>query len=443
MEYRVYFDEYGNRPLTDCISSFKSFKKRHEDVKFVYTLREDDLLKADLSEQVNKTQKIIDTLKDFDIEKDDFVISFLHDKTGTVNNNQSCKMLYELSKKFDEYSIGIEAGDVTWSVEQIAKSNAKLDHIANEIKSKNLSPAEMLMYAYSIITQLPYKKESSADSVYLSREIYGILNSDKIVCVGYVELFREIISRLNIENNVKCFKNHVNLIGKRTELHENCIIYIKDEKYGIDGYYYFDPTADSIASDKIKNKLLHFLLPIGEIASLNQIIAHAPFLDGEQVKYVTGRYNNIACSNRPYFENYSSVYSQGATLTEQFLDFLQKDEQTVKLVDKYFGNIPIKDLYTADRKIVWSILKKRSSTLSVVRMLDMIKNVQAKMRPTVTKAETLQRVEKIYDTNRVLCKSRFKSRTGVCFSEYQHNILKKLQKEKRFSIKDMEVASTK
>ena len=436
MEIRVYFDEYGNKPFTECANSFKSLKKTYNDVKFVYTLREFDLVKYDLKSHVSKTQDIINKLNVSGINKDEFVISFLHDKTGNVNSNQSCKMLFELTKKFGEYNIGIEAGDITWNVEQIAKSNARLNHIADEIKSKNLSPVENLMYAYNIITKLPYKKENPTDSVYLSREVFGVLNSDKIVCVGYVELFRELISRLNMEQNVKCFKNHVNLIGKRTELHENCIIYIKDKKYGIDGYYYFDPTADSVTKDNVHNKLLHFLLPIDKIASLNHIVACAQYLDGEQVKYTTGRYNNINSYKRPYYESYSSVYSQGATLTEQFLDFMQKDEHILQMLNKHFGKYTIKDLYNADKKVVWSILKKRSPSINIVKMLDIIKNVQTKMHPTITKNETLQRVEKIYDTNRVICKSSFKPCTTVCFSKYQYNILKQLQKEKKFMFED-------
>ena len=51
MEIRVYFDEYGNKPFTECANSFKSLKKTYNDVKFVYTLREFDLVKYDLKEK--------------------------------------------------------------------------------------------------------------------------------------------------------------------------------------------------------------------------------------------------------------------------------------------------------------------------------------------------------------------------------------------------------
>ena len=49
-----------------------------------------------------------------------------------------------------------------------------------------------------IATNRPYKDTKNDSSV--PRTIYGVLTSDEIVCVGYCELFKEIVKRLNLKD---------------------------------------------------------------------------------------------------------------------------------------------------------------------------------------------------------------------------------------------------
>ena len=80
MEKRYYYDATKNYSFDNYVSRFKTLRQQG-DVKFIYILREEDLLKGDLNCQIEKINKIIKLLTKNGIKKDEFIISFLHDKT--------------------------------------------------------------------------------------------------------------------------------------------------------------------------------------------------------------------------------------------------------------------------------------------------------------------------------------------------------------------------
>ena len=170
MEQKYYYDATKGYSFDSYVKFFRSLRQKGN-AKFVYTLREEDLLKGDIMSQIENINIIIKKLKKSGIDKNEIVISFLHDKSYKTNSNESCKVLYELEQHFSGYKIGIEAGDVTWSSEQIVNANKKLDKIVEDIKSKNLSKLEQLFLAYSIITQKIYREASNNESLYISREV--------------------------------------------------------------------------------------------------------------------------------------------------------------------------------------------------------------------------------------------------------------------------------
>ena len=155
----------------------------------------------------------------------------------------------------------------------IIKANQKLDDIADKIKKLDLSPAEQLLMAYFEVTGIPYQEESEDENKNISRAIYSILNSDKIVCVGYVELLKEIMARVN-KDNVVMFENCLMLNENGTDYsHMTAIVYLKDEKYNLNGYYYIDPTSDTKRKDEPnKFALASFLVPLGMLRySFNEL----------------------------------------------------------------------------------------------------------------------------------------------------------------------------
>lgn len=108
--------------------------------------------------------------------------------------------------------------------------------------AKDLSPFEKYIYAYNIVKNFKEYKESKRKL--LSRELYDILENEYIVCVGFCELLSDLLFKLNISN--VCF----GIEGKYKKdnspwNHERLYINIKDDKYGINGFYVSDPTWDN------------------------------------------------------------------------------------------------------------------------------------------------------------------------------------------------------
>lgn len=423
MEQKYYYDATMGYSFDSYVNFFKSIRQKGN-AKFVYILREEDLLKGDINSQIENVSQIIKKLAKSGISKDEMVISFLHDKSYKTNSNESCKVLYELEKHFDGYKLGIEAGDITWSSEKIVNANKKLDKIVEDIKSKNLSKLEQLFLAYNIITQKTYKEVAHNESLYTSREIYGVLNSDTIVCVGYVEILKEIMARLGLGNDIQIFSNKVKLPNKyKTEYHETCIIYIKDEKYNLDGYYYCDPTWDSRRDGDTSVRLTYFMLPIREIKNINALIQTYP-IRYDAVEHITATYNNIATYHRPQYSDQVSLGQTGIVLTDTFEKFLNNDKKLRALIglENEFTNLPIKEIYKKSPQFTYSLIRQRSKEYSLGTMLTLIKNVLKATNEKDTDEIIKQKVCQIYKDNYNTMQQKFGRNAFSSFSLYQNRM---------------------
>ena len=142
-------------------------------------------------------------------------------------------------------------------------------HIENEISLKEylecenklykmikpaikLSPLEKYVYVYNLVKKFKEYKECKTDSME-SRDLYKVLKNDYIVCVGYIKLLCDLLRKLGIncsEVSIKVDSSYdfgtleeVKSVDKQG--HRRAYVYIKDDKYKIDGYYLTDPTWDN------------------------------------------------------------------------------------------------------------------------------------------------------------------------------------------------------
>ena len=162
----------------------------------------------------------------------------------------------------------------------------------------NMSPFEKYIYAYDIVKRFkkyntPKKDNKNIDNlpseVYInikssSRDLYQILDNDYIVCVGFANFLGDLLTKLGIDNidlpvfvdvsSTKATKQidiskdewkkltpeeKNKLITKQQSYipkddfsgHRRLMVHIKDEKYGIDGIYYSDPTWDNFIDRNI------------------------------------------------------------------------------------------------------------------------------------------------------------------------------------------------
>ena len=227
------------------------------------------------------------------------------DKTFTP---QEWKTFVDCSKKYEKMGVDFSVNDIgeNWSIKDVENANSQIDKSVASIKQKNLSPLEQLMAAYLSVKKRKYTKEDPNQSPAQSRSIYGVLNSDKIVCVGYAELFTQIINQVG-DKNIQIFSNTVDSVHDNGFVggHRNLIVKVKDEKYGVDGFYYLDPTWDS---GNARN-MSYFMVPIKDIKSIKTKI----------------RYRRASGV---------SIGAQGAKFSDELIDFLLKDPTFKKLAEE-------------------------------------------------------------------------------------------------------------
>ncbi len=135
------------------------------------------------------------------------------------------------------------------------KEYVKVEKFLNKIiePAKKLSTFEKYIYAYNI-TKLFKKYKENEENKLLARNFYKILNNEYIVCSGFTNFLENLLKKLDIksidlflvvknEYKIKDFK----ILKEETEeeYHSRLLVYLKDKKYNIDGYYISDPTWDN------------------------------------------------------------------------------------------------------------------------------------------------------------------------------------------------------
>lgn len=150
------------------------------------------------------------------------------------------------------------------SIKKVIKANLKLQCWADEInyakfEGRALSPLEKYLYAYKMVTQYTYYKEETNPC--LSRVSTHILNDNgkNIVCLGYSNLLVELCKKIGIPCATQYLKNK----EPNKSSHANSMVYIKDEKYHINGAYLADPCFDS-ASPTQRSKHVYSMLKLDD-----------------------------------------------------------------------------------------------------------------------------------------------------------------------------------
>ena len=74
-----------------------------------------------------------------------------------------------------------------------------------------------------------------------------MVNNDCIVCRGYVNIFNRLLREMGV--NASFLDLSLKSDDKVVVEHSRSFVHLTDEKYGIDGYFVFDPTWDSIGKE--------------------------------------------------------------------------------------------------------------------------------------------------------------------------------------------------
>lgn len=156
--------------------------------------------------------------------------------------------------------------NVLWDKDEFQKPYEMLNNICENVKSLNLSPFEQFLCFYKESTNRVYNEEQKNESSVISRSIVGINNSDRIVCSGYADWLRAMCNYMQ-NPNIHCVSLPVNYFvdNNYKSSHKVNLVYIKDEKYNIDGLYYVDSCWDSKSNEYGEMKLTHCLIPIRDM----------------------------------------------------------------------------------------------------------------------------------------------------------------------------------
>lgn len=162
--------------------------------------------------------------------------------------NNTYDEFYKVAKILKKYDSEISYSDDSHSfpcdsitdVDGFEYMRSTIDYYKGLINEYNLSPLEKLIYAYDLIKSYSYNECEEDKSK--SREIPDIIREGHIVCVGYSSFLDQLLNELGFNaSNVS-----LSVFDNGDEFgHARSIIYLKDDKYGIDGVYSLDATYDS------------------------------------------------------------------------------------------------------------------------------------------------------------------------------------------------------
>ena len=224
------------------------------------------------AEAVKVIKKFVSDLKKkgYDFESKDIYIDcgqseVFRDKTFT---KEECENLVEL----EEY-VWNKDGNLAFknsntptglvhSLDQILNASNQINETSKKINSLNLSPFEKFMMAYDYVSNRIYKE--STKSFRNSRDLIAIMNGDEIVCEGYANLLKVLCDKIGVD----CLVQRVYMHEPYNGSHACNVVYLKDEKYGINGVYYADACFDSREKDDVNKRFLHCLVPLNDVNNM-------------------------------------------------------------------------------------------------------------------------------------------------------------------------------
>lgn len=262
---KAYFLDVTNENIYDKVQDFISIYKKDKELSIYLKMQYDDFFEEE--KIIKNLNHALNILNKYKIGNRKIKIGF------ELNSNYNFQKL-DLNKinKIEKYysSKGVEIGVLDylkfWNLKQVKNTIANVKDLSQKIKQHNFSPLETLLNAYIKVTNKVYQYEDKNQDFPDSRSVFGVTNSSKIVCAGYIELLNAILDNIE-EKNIELFRNAVMTYKNNEKVsgHISSIVYLKDDKYNIDGYYYLDPTNDSKKEGESDLRLNYFLVPLKKI----------------------------------------------------------------------------------------------------------------------------------------------------------------------------------
>lgn len=362
----------------------------------------DDLQKGELhltdpidEEHIEYVRYIGDELKIIAYQKVN-VIDIIEKLRSNGKNNEIIYTLGDNKLKFNEElfkrkiptdNVFIQIGTRTYKLKEYVEYEKMLYSFIEP--AKDLSPFEKYIYAYDIVKKFKKYKENKKNKM-KARNLYDILKNNYMVCVGYSEMLGDLLNKLGIENmelhaevGLQPYKASTQLKKKYKEkweemeqqeknklideqknyipdswgAHSRRIVHIVDEKYGINGIYFSDPTWDN---ELEKNLYNHLLMTSDEVLTSRKKLkferASYELLYSTSIKEFNEKLNTIL--NRTKITQYNTYERELQFLIEQIFSTIKKLDIDFynKIYEKYKfivqRNFKIENIYNLPENVV-------------------------------------------------------------------------------------------
>ena len=205
-------------------------------------------------EEENMKDAVLISERLHELGKENHVMINVKNKEFVTNNILS-------NNHYLNENIDIQLGQSIVSVKEYLRFEKMLYQMIEG--TQNLTPFERYISAYNVVKQYKQYKENQIDKS-ASRNLYAILENEYMVCVGYANMLEDLLNKSGIKNihrNVGVdtsydrFNENETVVSEHSS-HAREYVYIKDPKYGIDGFYITDPTWDNDLKNDLYNHLL-------------------------------------------------------------------------------------------------------------------------------------------------------------------------------------------
>ena len=365
-------DDYNER-----IHDRKSFEYACDTFQMEYTY--DEFFKDDYTLQINGSiDDITYFIKHNKIENKEIIISnnnnslSINDEEYIERLNKELKNKYRIYLKTNGNEELVKLEDYQYTIEYI-------NNIAEKTREKNLSPFESLVYVYDIVRDRVYNSEGTNDPASTSRDLTSVIKGEKIVCLGFSEIFNAVVKKLGYDSKIQYL-----YVQDKKSGHARNEVYVKDEKYNIEGIYIFDPTAGS-KDDDTNNHFDSYLFcgRTNKLFELMDEVSKRNYIDQDMVvlKEVYKKVKNndfdidyrtliLICEiyrslfNR-YIINPNYMFNMDEKIKEEFktkiMEFYNLINSTIDddTFMKILTNVRIKEYYEDSEKFPLSIEKRK------------------------------------------------------------------------------------
>ena len=239
------FDEFGYaiEIYKDDMDSYEMDKKSHESIRKNNKTSSSKFLNSKYDVCVEGSyEDIIDFINNNPNINDRRILLYRNDGYSfKISDNDAIDKLVNGINNLNNIYVAAEGNNKDVPIISYKDTINYIDDIVSNIKKLDLSPMEQIMYAYDIVRDRKYKFETKKQDESESRDLTPVILGDRIVCAGFAEILDKVCKKLGFNSYIQILTpiKEDSYIG-----HARNVIYIKDEKYDIDGVYFFDATWD-------------------------------------------------------------------------------------------------------------------------------------------------------------------------------------------------------